>query len=272
VQKVISSEDKIVKIMSKKDRTIEASKCIYCHKNNGNSREHIIPDAILARIPNNAWIIHKGSCSICQKTINKFETDVLNNMFKGIRPALGMKKGEVEVFNIDGNSICSPHAYLCIDILFGLPGFITNLNVTDGSIKIRETSQLIYDPLNLINQYSPNLQSDQLIAEISLSPLCYARFLAKIAYGFFVFHIDGIQNVSDIISNQILNPNEISNFVGSLNSNERHSFEERCTLIDSFKTKHHIVCLYKFSNSIVAIINLFNQNHNSGFHHIVKIS
>lgn len=63
-----------------------AGQCIYCSASGQLTREHIIPGGLHGNL-----VIDDASCEDCQRTINKFETEVLRLNFGLVRDALGVR-------------------------------------------------------------------------------------------------------------------------------------------------------------------------------------
>jgi hypothetical protein len=246
-------------------REITSIKCIYCQERKGDSREHIIPDALLERLANSAWIIQKGSCEFCQKIINVYETDVIRSLFKGIRPVVGIKKNKVEVFSIEENIIYSPDAYIATNVIFEMPQTLSNSPNYIGKIKVREFYCNLFDPNSLLNGLINQGQlGENLLGEINFSPANLMKMLAKIAYGFGVFQFGETFHNKSLLPKIILNKcdQELSKYIGSIIEDELEFIHNNSSLLNKFKTNYHSVEIRLHDNKIISIINLF---HNHGF-------
>lgn len=243
-------------------REITSKKCIYCQENIGESREHIIPDALLERLPNSAWIIQKGSCNVCQKIINVYETEVIRSLFKGIRPVVGIKKDKVELFSICDNFIYSPDAYLTTNVIFEMPQTLSNSKIFNGKIKVRTFYCNLFDPNSLLNGLIDKGQlGENLLGEISFSPGNLMKMLAKIAYGFGILQFGETFYSKSILPQIILNKNnpELAKYIGSLVKNELEFIHNNSSLLNQFKTSYHSVEIRLYDNKLISIINLFNK-------------
>lgn len=239
--------------------------CIYCQKKEGNSREHIIPDALLARIPNEAWIIQKGSCTECQKIINPIETDIIKNLYKGLRPALGIKKGEVEIFSIMGDKLYSPDIYFIGKCIFERPTLLSQTTHNDGKISLREFYTTTYDPKHLISQKLNSLKFDKIqVATMEYSPANYLKMVAKIAYGFYVFQFGETVFHTSPLPNIIKGnfDNFLGRYIGSLKAEETYEIYNTFSFIRIFENTYHKVSLLTDNKIIIAIINLFSKEVN----------
>jgi hypothetical protein len=244
-------------------REITSEKCIYCQDNIGESREHIIPNALLERLPNSAWIIQKGSCKVCQKIINVYETDVIRSLFKGIRPVVGIKKDKVEIFSIFDNSIYSPDAYLTTNVIFEIPQTLPNSKIFNGKIRIREFYSNLYDPNSLMNGLLENGQlGENLLGEESFSPGNLMKMLAKIAYGFAVLQFGESFYSKSKLPQIILNKknHELGKYVGSLIKSELEVILNNSSLLNQFNTSYHSVEIRLYDNKLISIISLFNNH------------
>jgi hypothetical protein len=239
-------------------REMTATKCIYCQNTEGISREHVIPDALLARTPNDAWIIQKGSCLTCQKAINVYETDTIRSLYKGLRHATGVKKGKLEVFSFDGISI--PDAYAVVCPVFSIPTELTGAHI-NPNIRVREVVITVYDPKRLFANTLRNVKKETLLGEVDFSPANFMKMLAKIAYGFCVLHYG-----EDFFARSPLPAiargtadHTLSQYVGSITRKERDEKLLVRNEIRTFRTQYHEVNVVEISSSIVTIVKLFSQ-------------
>jgi len=246
---------------------IETLKCIYC-QNSGNSKEHIIADQLLSRIPNDAWIIKNGSCKCCQNIINKFETSVIRENYKGIRLGKGIKKEKYSIFSINGEKIDAADAYFLAKFYFVMPLLIKE---REKGLKLRHFEFITYDPKNYLRGKLLETEEEHLIAEIISAPIIdLMKMLAKIAYGFYIFHFGEKfyfkSKLPEIIIKDTLN-NNISDYIGSINKEELYSLKPETLKI--FETDNHKVELLKNGNKILAKIDLFCRDGKNDFSYIV---
>lgn len=165
-------------------------KCIYCLCLKGEEEltdEHVVPEGLL--VPGQeALILEKASCKDCQETINKIETDVLRNLLKLARSALGLRskhKTHQKVFDalVDDKITKLPIAKLGAWIMlpiFEEPHFgqknIKGINII-GAVLIQNGKEKLLQPDG----------AKSIGVQFKFSPVNLARVLAKIAYGFAVF-------------------------------------------------------------------------------------
>jgi len=176
-------------------------KCIYCGGSDSKlTDEHIIPYGLLLE-GQEELVLEKASCVSCQEIINKVETNVLKVLLKQPRSVLGFRsrhkthKNE-HVAKIDNKEVQVKMGE--IGAWITLPEF----NKPHLGTKEQEGIDVIGTSLIVYNHevFTEKMKKKE-ISSISMTfkyePAYFARFIAKIAHGFFVYKF-GLDRLKDL--------------------------------------------------------------------------
>ena len=166
-------------------------KCIYCGKSDGKlTDEHVVPSGLLVS-GQEGMVLEKASCATCQKIINKVETDVLKVLLKQPRSVLGFKSKhkthqKKHMARMDGNEV---------EVKMGEVGAWISLpefeqphlgNKKQTGINIVGNTLIVYNH----EKFTEKMKKKKLSSvglTFNFKPAFFARFIAKMAYGFFVY-------------------------------------------------------------------------------------
>ena len=166
-----------------------AGECIYCgEKGQPLTKEHIIPYSL-----NGEWVFEKASCAACAKITSGFERTVLKGLFRYFRAALNLKtrhrhpttfplaitrNGKTETIDL------SPTDYGAVLMLHDLP-LPTHLGGPSQKPGVTITGQTTIRVGGLpAAEIKKTYEASEIHFTLTYTPGDFARFLAKMAYGF----------------------------------------------------------------------------------------
>ena len=134
----------------------------------------------------------------CSKITSRFERDVLRNLWDPARAALGMptrrksrsrtfpiileRQGVVENVNIDPAEFGVPLTFTH----FEAPAHLSGRAYNSGIVLSGETTHFLPDKKHFENAIYAKFKPEKATYSFSYKPTNFARFLAKIAYGFVI--------------------------------------------------------------------------------------
>jgi hypothetical protein len=196
-------------------------KCIYCGSIADLSREHIVPLGLGGR-----WLLLKASCRRCGAITSQFEQNVLRNLWGPARAALNLptrrnhkttypiemeSNGIFESKEIDAKTFGFPLVFPHFEGPAYLSGKANVGRIAPTGHTVHVLPSMQHFAYSIRARFKPR----KIQHKTTYRPIDFAKFLAKIAYGFTVLQL-GLDSVDEVyVLEAILGrKDDIGNWVG----------------------------------------------------------